>query len=132
MADQFVLIDFDGTGDDLKNRTPDGRRKLRFRHKDLRDLVDATNKSVKELLDDPWGGWPYLLQYGLRWADQKITLDKASDLIDAWVQSHPDEEMPMNSLGTKLREAFEAAGFIRNKPVEEEPSGEPTGNVPAE
>jgi hypothetical protein len=119
MSASFVRIDFDGSGGDISSATLDGRRKLRFRHKDLRDAVESTKKSIRELLDDPWGGWPYLLYYGLREQDPKITLDKSSALIDAWCESHPDEEAPMNSLGGKLREAFEAAGFIRSKPQED-------------
>jgi hypothetical protein len=132
-SDRFIRIDFDGTGKLGPERaSPDGRRKLRFRHKDLRDVVESTKRTVKELLDDTWNGWPYLLFYGLREADPRITLDKCSDLIDLWVDTHPDEELPMTSLGNKLREAFEAAGFIRTKPKEDEaPPAEPEGNVPA-
>jgi hypothetical protein len=132
MADQFVRIDFDGTGVLGPERsTVDGRRKLRFRHKDLRDVAESTKRTIKELLDDPWNGWPYLLLYGLRESDPRMTLDKASELIDKWCDSHPNEELPMNSLGQKLREAFEKAGFIRPKSADEEAPPVPEGNEPA-
>jgi len=127
----FVRIDFDGSDARLgaAEATPDGRRKLRFRHKDLRDVVTDTGKSVTELLQDPFGGWAHLIQYGLRWGDLKINLDKASELIDLWVETHSHEDQPLSSLGDKLLEALNASGFIKIKAEgqDEKPAG-PEGN----
>lgn len=123
MADpivRFVRIDF-GPNDIAG-------RKLRFKHKDLRDVVKETGKSVGELFMDPFGGWPYLLLYGLRWQDLKLTVDKCSDFIDTWVDMHSEaEKMPMDSLGQKLLDALNASGFVK---IEAEGSleGAPEGN----
>ncbi len=103
MADTFVRIDLD-----LK-------RKLRFKHKDLRDLVASTGKSIGELFSDPFGGWPHIMLHALRHQDLKLTLDKCSEFIDLWVEKHADEEAPLNSLGEKLLEALNASGFVRIK-----------------
>ena len=43
------------------------------------------------MFSDAFGGWPYLLKYGLRAQDPKMTLDKASDFIDLWKDEHADD-----------------------------------------
>jgi hypothetical protein len=101
MADAFVRIELDV------------RRKLRYKHKDLRDVCEATKKDIGQLFNDPFNGWPYLLLYGLRWQDLKLTLDKCSEFIDLWVERHQDEKFPMQSMGSTLLEALNASGFIR-------------------
>jgi hypothetical protein len=98
---QKVLIDLDK------------KRVLMFRHKELRDLVNDTGKSIGELMSDPFGGWPHVLRYGLRYQDNKVTLDQCSDFIDIWVEAHKDEPSPMKSLCDKLMEALDASGFIK-------------------
>lgn len=128
MAGQsFVRINFDGT-----DAPPDGRRKLRFRHKDLRDVVTDTKKTVGELITDPFGGWPYLLLYGLRWQDLKITLDKCSELIDKWADRHIEEDAPLSGLSDLLIEALNASGFVKIKAEGADtpaaPPSEPEGN----
>lgn len=102
-SQRFVRIDLDQ------------RRKLRYKHKDLRDVVKESGKSIGELFMDPFGGWPYLLLFGLRWQDLKLNLDKASEFIDLWVETHADEKTPMDSLGQKLLDALNASGFVRIK-----------------
>ena len=113
MADRFVRI---------KLELPDGHkdrgkwqsaRKLRFNHKDLRDVVKDSGKNLGELFTDMFGGWPYLLLYGLRWQDLTITLDRCSELIDGWRDSHADEQYPMQSLGMALKDALNASGFVK-------------------
>ena len=104
-------------------------RKLRFNHKDLRDVSKDSGRPIGDLFMDPFGGWPYLLLYGLRWQDLSITLDRCSELIDGWRDSHESEELPLNSLGEKLLEALNASGFIRiqaDAPLkdDEQPAGE--------
>jgi hypothetical protein len=101
MAEQFVRIELDQ------------RRKLRYKHKDLRDVVKDTGKAIGDLFNDPFAGWPYLLLYGLRWQDLKLTLDKCSEFIDLWVEQHASEKYPMQSLGQTLLDALNASGFVR-------------------
>jgi len=121
MADTFVRIELD---------LP---RKLRFKHKDLRDVVDATKKPIGDLFMDPFNGWPHLLLYGLRWQDLKLTLDKCSEFIDLWVEQHIDEKTPMDSLGQKLLDALNASGFIRIQAegtlTEPEGNGKPEASI---
>lgn len=125
-AQSFVRINFDGT-----NQPPDGRRKLRLRHKDLRDLVTDTGKTAVDLFSDQFGGWPQVIKYASRWQDPTVTLDKASDLIDAWIESHPDAENPMKLLEDQLLEVMYASGYIK-KPKsasEDSPASESEGNA---
>jgi hypothetical protein len=102
----FVRIELDGV-----------RRKLRFKHRDLRDAVNQSGKSIGALFMDPFGGWPYLLLYGLRWQDLKLTLDKCSDFLDQWVEEHGSEatkdRMPLDSMGEKILEALNKSGFVK-------------------
>ncbi len=99
--DRFVRIELDI------------RRKLRFKHRDLRDAVKDSGKSIGELFGDPFGGWAYLLLYGLRWQDLKLTLDKCSGFIDGWVEDHEAEKVPLDSMGEKILEALNASGFVK-------------------
>jgi hypothetical protein len=105
---KFVRIHFSDS--DLKGR------KLRYKHKDLRDVVAESGKSLGELLTDPFGGWPYLLRYGLRHQDLTVSLDKASDFIDLWM-SEPDAETKqprtMDQLGLVILAALNASGFVK-------------------
>lgn len=90
-------------------------RKLRFKHKDLRDAVQTTGKSIGELYMDVFNGWPYLLLFGLRWQDLKVTPDKCSEFMDLWVEARPDEEAPLTSMGQLILEALNKSGFVRIK-----------------
>ncbi len=103
----------------------DKHRKLQYRHQDLRDVVATTGKQVEELLRDPFYGWAHLLQFGLRFQDPKITLNKTSELIDLWVEKHSDEPNAMDGLGAKLIEALEASNFLK---IQRMDSGEESGN----
>jgi hypothetical protein len=92
----------------------DQPRKLRFKHRDLRDAVTASGKSIGELYSDAFGGWPYLLLYGLRWQDLGLTLDKCSDFIDTWVDARAaTEKTPLDAMGKLLLDALNATGFVR-------------------
>jgi hypothetical protein len=94
----------------------DTRRKLVFRQQDLRDVVTATKRTVGDLFDDPFAGWPYLIQYGLRLQDNRITLNQASEFMDNWVDM-PDpetkEERTLDQLRDVLLEALSASGFVK-------------------
>lgn len=96
----------------------DRKRKLKFRHKDLRDVVDVTKKSIGELFVDPFYGWAYLLQFGLRYEDLKVTIDKASEFMDLWVDTpDPETNQPrtLDDLGQKILDALNASGFVKIK-----------------
>jgi hypothetical protein len=122
MADQFVRIHLDQT------------RKLRFKHKDLRDMVADSGKPLGELLTDAFNGWPYILRYGLRWQDLKVSLDKASEFIDIWIEE-PDpktgEKRTLDQLGLVLLDALNASGFVKiqaEKPLDDKADGLDEGN----
>lgn len=100
----------------------DIRRKLRFKHRDLRDAVKDSGKAIGDLFNDPFGGWAYLLLYGLRWQDLKLSLDKCSDFIDGWMEAHASEKFPLEGMSVLLLEALNASGFIKiqaEKPIDE-------------
>jgi hypothetical protein len=101
MTDNFVRIELDV------------KRKLRFRHKDLRDAVKVSGQSIGALFSDPFGGWPYLLLYALRHQDVNLDLDKCSEFIDLWVERHAEERQPMDLLGKQLLAALNASGFVK-------------------
>lgn len=107
-------------------------RKLRFKHRDLRDAVSNSGKSIGELFTDPFGGWPYLLLYGLRWQDLKLNLDKCSEFIDVWVEEHASDNAPLDSLGAVLLEALNKSGFVKIQAEGELPTGDAEGNGDAE
>lgn len=67
----------------------DKERKLKARHKFIRDAVNNSGKSIAQLVNDPFGGYPYILQALLQPGSRDtITLDKASELIDAYLDRH--------------------------------------------
>jgi hypothetical protein len=121
MAADFVRIE-------LAEKT---RLKLRFRHKDLRDAVLASNKSVGLLFDDQFGGWPYLLLYGLRWFDNRMTLDRASELMEQWIET-PDpktgDSRDLNDLGFLILEGLKASGFIKVESAPKDDDASAEGN----
>jgi hypothetical protein len=87
------------------------RYKIIYRMRDLRDVTEATGKSVFDLLNDPFGGWPHLLHHGLRFAYPKMTRDQATDLIDRWIAD--DESNEFAKIGELLMSALEASGFVK-------------------
>ena len=108
--------------------TADKPRKLRFRHLDLKDVVATTNKSMTDLLNDPFFGWAHLLAFGLRFEDPKITVNRASELIDVYLEkSEPDGTLhKLEDIGIKLTEALEASGYIRIHRLEDGDEGNAT------
>lgn len=93
---------------------------LRFQHKDLRDACVAADKTIGELYDDKFRGWPYLIAFGIRWKHDKITLDDACKIIDRWL----DDGNEFGELGFKLLDALKASGYIRVEKAEEESAGD--------
>jgi hypothetical protein len=111
------------------------KRKLRFRHKDIRDAIKESEQGIASLLTDIFIGWPYLLRYGLRHEDMGMTIDRASELLDAWVREpDPDTKEPrtIDQLGKKLLDAINASGFIKiqseTPPDKDSPEGDDSGN----
>jgi hypothetical protein len=65
----------------------DRRRKLYPRMRYIRDVVLASKRSVTELVQDPFGGHPWLVQALTQPSarqGENITLDKASEMLDAY------------------------------------------------
>jgi hypothetical protein len=88
------------------------RHKIAFRHRDIRDAVEAAGaKGILDLLHDSGAGWCYLVQHGRRQFDPKITKDGASDLIDAWLADN--DENDMDKLGMLLMQALENSKFLK-------------------
>ncbi len=105
----------------------DRPRILKCKHKHIRDAVRASGKSVIELLNDPFGGWPFLLSAlllpGTKF-DENMSLDKASDLIDTFVEKHGS----LKDLGAGLSQALAGYLNIELTPADDETDAE--GNVP--
>jgi hypothetical protein len=105
------------------------RYKIVYRTRDLRDATENTGKSVFDLLNDPFGGWPHLLHYGLRFAHPKITKDGAADLIDKWKDD--DQANEYAKLGEMLMQALENSGFVKF-PKAGDVKEDDAGEVPAQ
>ncbi len=110
-------------------------RKLRFGHKDIRDAIKDSGQSIGELLTDVFLGWPYLIRYGLRHQDLAVSLDKASEFMDAWVRE-PDpetnEKRTLDMLGRKILDAINMSGFIKieaENPIAASDDGDAEGNA---
>lgn len=102
-------------------------RRLKYKHRDLRDAVKESGKPVEQMLGDPFDGWPHLLRAGLRWQDTKFTLDNASDLIDEWKDAHSDDPGgALSGLGELIIDALETAKFIKIQRPEGNARPEPT------
>ena len=98
MSQPYVLIDLDKP------------RKLRFRHNDLADLEVASGKGLAELMSGmSFHGIRLLLMYGLRWQDAKMTVSRAGDLAQAWL----DKGLGIEGLVEKLLDGLRASGFIK-------------------
>lgn len=87
---------------------------LWFRHKDLKDVVNRTNKSITDLLGDPMAGWPELLQVGLRWQHPRLTVDDCCEVIDGILSDGQDFKV----VGDKLLDALTACGYLKTEKVE--------------
>ena len=91
-------------------------RKLQPQHKHLRNAVRESGKAVGELLSDPFGGYPYLLQAMLKKSQPTITLDQCSDLIDSYADAHAG----INGLSESLMKALSLYLHIELTPTDEE------------
>jgi hypothetical protein len=107
----------------------DKERKLKARHKYIRNAVIASGKGVQELLADPFGGFPYivqaLIQPGLA-SNESVSLDKASDLIDQYL----DKGGTMLNLHAALLQCVASYTRFEATPTKEE--SDPNGDSPEE
>ena len=92
-------------------------RKLKCRHRFMREAVRASGKSITELASDPFGGYAYLLQALLQpGSKDPISLDRASELIDLYMDNHDG----MTGLTKALSEALTGYLSIEATPTEDE------------
>ena len=106
-------------------------RKLKARHRFIRDVVRASGKSVTDLVQDPFGGHPFLIQALLTPSsavNESISLDKASDLLDAYYDKGGTVEKMRNSLIEVLGQYL----HVESTPTqqEEETDESPNGDTP--
>lgn len=106
---------------------PMKRFKFKYDHKGLRVLSEivktaysSPKASIDDLLADPFGGWAYLVQWGLKTQLPEVTVDDASDLIDKWVK----EGNEFKGVRKKIEDALVAAGYFR-RPKAELPEPDP-------
>jgi hypothetical protein len=103
----------------------DRSRKLKCKHRYMREAVRASGKSILELLNDPFGGYPFLLQALLQAGSAKaISIDEASDLIDTYVEKHGS----MTGLTEGLIKAVSSYMHLEVTPTEDE--ADEDGNLP--
>ena len=94
-----------------------GPRKLKCRHKFIRDVVRTSGKSISELINDPFGGYPFLLQALLAPVSRDgISLDQASALIDSYLDANHD----IAGLTKALIQALSGYLNIEMTPTEDE------------
>ncbi len=103
----------------------DKERKLKARHRHIRDAVRDSGKNVGELINDPFGGMPFLLKALLSGGGPEvIDLNKASDLIDIYVDKHQD----ITGLQKAIIAVLSGYLHIEQAPQEDETEGE--GSAP--
>jgi hypothetical protein len=98
------------------------RYKIVARAMDLRDVCETTGKSVFDLLNDPFAGWPYLLQFFLRQDYPRLTKNDVANIVDKWLKDGNEYDQ----LGKMLMQALENGRFVSfpKGSAEEEVEGE--------
>lgn len=94
-------------------------KKLIPKHRHIAAMCDQSNKSVNELLSDPFRGYPWLLMALLREEDSTISKGKCSDLIEEYVDSS-DSDDPLNDFGMLLLTALQKYLSIEVTPTKDE------------
>ncbi len=97
----------------------DKERKLKARHRYIRNAVIQSGKSINELISDPFGGAPYLLSALLQpgaSSTETITIDRASDLIDIFVDNGGSVEELVTQMATLVKNYLQ----LENTPTQEE------------
>lgn len=97
----------------------DRERKLKARHRFVRDAVIQSGKSIQELLADPFGGFPYILQALLKPAapsNEVLSLNVASDLLDVYFDNGGKAE----ALQAEFVKVLGPFIDVENKPTQEE------------
>jgi hypothetical protein len=109
----------------------DRTRKLKAKHRHLRDAVRVSGKSITDLIADPFGGFPYLVQALLQPSanvGENITLDKASDLLDVYFEKGGTVEQLQKALVETLSSYLQIE--ITPTADEEEETGSPNADSP--
>lgn len=95
----------------------DKERPLKVRHRFIRDAVRVSGRSISELIGDPFGGWPYLIQALVNAkTTQPITLDKASDLID----DYREKNQSIKGIAEALNKLLSDYVNLESTPTEDE------------
>jgi len=107
-------------------------RKLKPRMRYVRDAVRASGKSVTELVGDPFGGHPFLIQALVQPSanqGENISLDDASDLLDEYY----DKGGTIKKMRETLMEVLSAYLHVEATPTDAESEGDdaPNGASPA-
>jgi hypothetical protein len=125
MAGEGVYLEFAPKPGETKGE----RFKLRFKHAELRQLSEMVKIQYKDpsatidaLLQDPFGGWPYLLLYALKGQQPDLTVDEVSDLIDRWVGD--GNEFP--GIRRKLQDALVSAGYLPKPKKDHDTKNDPS------
>jgi len=118
---------------DVVRITFDKERKLKPKHKYLREAVRVSGKSITELITDPFGGFPFLVQALLQPSGavgEHISLDKASDLIDEFFEKGGTVEKLQKALVQSLSGYLQ----IESTPTsdEDEEAADPNASTPVE
>lgn len=101
----------------------DRPRHLRFTINAVVDAEKLEGVSLRNILQQ--GGFKAtrtMLWAGLRWEDRTFTLEKAGDLIEVWLESHPYSELEQ-----KIAEALQEQGWYKRIREESQGQGEPKG-----
>lgn len=103
----------------------DKERKLIARHEYVGYAVNASKKTVLELLSDPFGGWAYLIQaLVIPGATEAISLKKASELLDHYFDAGGSHETLHNAMSRVL------AAYINAEVTPTKDEGDAPPNAP--
>jgi hypothetical protein len=108
----------------------DKERKLKARHRYIRDAVIQSGKSIFELMSDPFGGYPYVLQALLQPGKpdhEVLDLNTTSRLIDAYI----DKGGTIVELGKSMNALLESYMRIENTPTSDEVENDDAPNAEA-
>lgn len=113
--------------------TLDKPRRLWFRHQDVRDAIQITKTPLLELLNDRFIGYAYLLMFGLRHGDQRLTLNQVSNWIDDYIKREKANGVadPFSEIGLTLMRALDQAGFITIEKTKDDEGDAKNGQSPA-
>ncbi len=107
----------------------DKPRKLRYRYNDVADVEEKAGLGIGAMFSEDRTGFHsirLLIWGGLKWADRGLTVHRAGDLI----QTYLDRGGELNKLMEKVRQALERGGIMKFVAADSEEGEE--GNAEAE